>query len=385
MTIKISLSLTALMLSALCTQTLAQDRSQITLFGVLDDGIVHTYQDKKHDGKKNVKNTTELRSGVYRGARWGIRGIEDLGSGYSVGFTLDSGFKDDDGNQTMGRLFGRESSLNAKGPFGEIYLGRIGAITSGAGPMAVAAWFSPFGTSCGQFAVTSFSYMFNFQRVDNSISYRSPKLGNTKFLLQYSRDVNGLEDIDPNTQGVQHGVEGKDSTSHYYGIGMQYNDKVIDFNIGADHLTYSKKITGDKPKSSYSVTFGGSIKYSKLKIYGGAQVFWHGNSKWLFTYNVLWSKQTYLNGVAALGGLEYNIGGGQAMFAAGFNKTRSASSNEYSKGSMAGISLGYAYPLSKRTNLYFIVNTNYAKQRYAGSKISRVTTTEEAIGLTHFF
>lgn len=142
---------------------------------------------------KTTSNVIELRSGVYRGARWGIRGKEDLGGGYSIGFMLDSGFRDDDGGQTMNRIFGREASLNVKGPFGELYLGRIGAITSGAGPMAVAAWYSPFGTSCGQIAVTSYNYMFNFQRVDNSYSYRSPTIGNTRFLLQYSGDVNALE------------------------------------------------------------------------------------------------------------------------------------------------------------------------------------------------
>ena len=127
----------------------ASATSQITLFGVVDDGVVHTYEKKNDKGKKTVKNVTELRSGVYRGARWGIKGTEDLGNGYSVGFMLDSGFKDDDGSQTMNRLFGRESTLNVMGPFGELYLGRIGAITSAAGPMAVAAWYTPFGSSCG--------------------------------------------------------------------------------------------------------------------------------------------------------------------------------------------------------------------------------------------
>lgn len=117
----------------------AHAKSQIILFGVVDDGVVHTYQKKNDKGKKTVKNVTELRSGVYRGARWGIKGTEDLGNGYSVGFMLDSGFRDDDGGQTMNRLFGRESTLNVMGPFGELYLGRIGAITSAAGPMAVAA------------------------------------------------------------------------------------------------------------------------------------------------------------------------------------------------------------------------------------------------------
>ena len=361
-----------------------QAKSQITLFGVVDDGVVHTYQKKNDKGKKTVKNVTELRSGVYRGARWGIKGTEDLGNGYSVGFMLDSGFKDDDGSQTMNRLFGRESTLNVMGPFGELYLGRIGAITSAAGPMAVAAWYTPFGSSCGQFAVTSLSYMFNFQRVDNSVSYRSPNIGNTRFLLQYSRDVDALEDIDPDTAGIQHGEEGKRTTGHYYGTGFQYNNGKVDFNFGADHLTYSKKTTGEKPKSSYSVTFGGSVKYDRLKIYGGAQVFWHGTSAWLFTYNKLWAK-SYLNGFAVLGGAEYKIWGGQAMIAAGFNKTRSASSSPYSKSSLSGLSLGYAYPFTKRTNIYFLANAAYATQKNDGSKKSRAFVTEEAIGLTHFF
>ena len=359
-------------------------KSQITLFGVVDDGVVHTYQKKNDKGKKTVKNVTELRSGVYRGARWGIKGTEDLGNGYSVGFMLDSGFRDDDGGQTMNRLFGRESTLNVMGPCGELYLGRIGAITSAAGPMAVAAWYTPFGSSCGQFAVTSLSYMFNFQRVDNSVSYRSPKIGDARFLLQYSRDVDALEDIDPDTAGVQHGEEGKRTTGHYYATGFQFNNGKLDFNLGADHLTYAKKTTGEKPKSSYSVTFGGSVKYDRLKIYGGAQVFWHGTSAWLFTYNKLWAK-TYLNGFAVVGGADYKILGGLAMIAAGFNKTRSASSYPYSKSTLSGLSLGYAYPFTKRTNIYFLVNSAYATQKYDGQKKSRAFVTEEAIGLTHFF
>lgn len=381
----LSLSLAAFLISSssFCN---AHSQSQITLFGVIDDGVVHTYRNKKGNGKKNVSNVTELRSGVYRGSRWGIRGTEDLGSGYSVGFTLDSGFKADDGSQTMGRLFGRESSLNVKGPFGELYLGRIGAITSGAGPMAVAAWFSPFGTSCGQFAVTSFSYMFNFQRADNSISYRTPKLGGTtRLLAQYSRDFDGLEDIDPITSGVQHGTEGKNTTSHYYAVGLQFNNKAIDFNIGTDRLTYSKNTLGIKPKSAYSVTFGGSIKLKKIKVYGGAQIFRHGLSKWINTYNKTWASPTYLNGYSVLGGFEYPIMGGQFMAAAGLNKTKSAISGPRNRGTLAGASLGYAYPLSKRTSLYLLINSGYAVKNGKDSQVSRSVTVEEAVGLTHFF
>lgn len=360
-------------------------QSSVTLFGVLDDGIVHTYKKAKENGKKTTSNVTELRSGVYRGARWGIRGKEDLGGGYSIGFMLDSGFRDDDGGQTMNRIFGREASLNVKGPFGELYLGRIGAITSGAGPMAVAAWYSPFGTSCGQIAVTSYNYMFNFQRVDNSYSYRSPTIGNTRFLLQYSGDVNALEDIDSNKPGTQHGIEGKSSTSHYYAAGLQYNNKTVDFNVGADHLTYSRSASNVKPESSYSLTAGGSVKFQNVKLYAGAQLFWHATSKWMVTYNKLWNEQTYLNGFSIIGGAEYQLFGGLAMAAAGYNKTRSGTKNVFRKGEIAGLSLGYAYPLSKRTTLYFIVNSGYSTNRRDSDKTQRTVITEEAIGLTHFF
>lgn len=40
----------------------ASATSQITLFGVVDDGVVHTYEKKNDKGKKTVKNVTELRS-----------------------------------------------------------------------------------------------------------------------------------------------------------------------------------------------------------------------------------------------------------------------------------------------------------------------------------
>lgn len=73
------------------------------------------------------------------------------------------------------------------------------------------------------------------------------------------------------------------------------------------------------------------------------------------------------------------------MIAAGYNKTRSASSSPGSKSSLSGLSLGYAYPFTKRTNTYLLVNTAYAIQKNDGPKKSRAFVTEEAIGLTHFF
>lgn len=45
-------------------------------------------------------------------SRWGIKGVEDLGNGYSVGFTLEQGFLADSGAEhTSGLAFSRESLM----------------------------------------------------------------------------------------------------------------------------------------------------------------------------------------------------------------------------------------------------------------------------------
>ena len=61
MSSKIFILISAL-LPMLLASANAQDKSHITLFEVVDDGLVHTYQKKNLDGKKTVQNKTELRS-----------------------------------------------------------------------------------------------------------------------------------------------------------------------------------------------------------------------------------------------------------------------------------------------------------------------------------
>jgi predicted porin len=65
--------------------------SNVTLFGVIDTGI----QAQKIGGVKG--NTIQMNTGFRAGSRWGIKGVEDLGNGYSVGFVLEQGFKSDTG------------------------------------------------------------------------------------------------------------------------------------------------------------------------------------------------------------------------------------------------------------------------------------------------
>lgn len=96
--------------------------SNVTLYGQLDEGLVV--------GKaKHSSTTATLKSGFVGMSRWGIKGVEDLGNGYSVGFTLEQGFLADSGAEhTSGLAFSRESLMRITGPFGQVALGRMGAL-----------------------------------------------------------------------------------------------------------------------------------------------------------------------------------------------------------------------------------------------------------------
>lgn len=105
--------------------------ADVTLYGVVDEGFLYTHKDADKTGVDAV-DKLELKSGIQAGSRWGLKGTEDLGNGLKVGFILESGFNADDGTQSVsGTMFNREASLNVMGPFGQLSLGKIGAITQG--------------------------------------------------------------------------------------------------------------------------------------------------------------------------------------------------------------------------------------------------------------
>ena len=60
--------------------------ADVTLYGVIDEGLVYSH--KKVDGVKTDK--LSLDSGNLAGSRFGLKGTEDLGNGYKVGFILEN-------------------------------------------------------------------------------------------------------------------------------------------------------------------------------------------------------------------------------------------------------------------------------------------------------
>jgi predicted porin len=70
-------------LSLACASAMAQQTtpSSVTLYGLLDGGVVHT------TGLRSEKN--QVVSGIMEGSRFGLRGNEDIGGGFRAIFTLE--------------------------------------------------------------------------------------------------------------------------------------------------------------------------------------------------------------------------------------------------------------------------------------------------------
>ena len=96
--------------------------SNVTLYGVIEEGVVVSKA-------KHADTMVDLKAGFDSGNRWGIKGVEDLGNGYNVGFILEQGFTADNGDEGVeGKAFNRESILYVNGGFGSLAFGRIAVL-----------------------------------------------------------------------------------------------------------------------------------------------------------------------------------------------------------------------------------------------------------------
>ena len=104
-----------------CASVSAQ--GNVALYGLLDSGLA--YQTISGNEKYN-QSKFGVASGMQTTARWGVRGQEPLGNGYSLNFQLESSFDIDTGaSLSNGRLFGLQSWVGfAKENQGYFRLGR---------------------------------------------------------------------------------------------------------------------------------------------------------------------------------------------------------------------------------------------------------------------
>lgn len=353
----------AALLGAFAGSAVAAD---VMLYGVVDYGLQYTHVDSDKANTDAVDNF-QLSSGNQSGARFGLKGSEDLGNGVKAGFHLENGFSADTGSLAQNsRLFGREARLFVNGAFGEVAFGRMGTLGSANGTYGILGNLSPFGASWVG-AVEYSTYYVGGIRADNTVTYKTPTFAGVTVYAQYSFETNTKQEENLKA------TEGKASANRYYALGATYKAAGFDLATVVDSYNWSSTFTKKDADldDGLSVTLGGSYDFEVAKIFLSGQYFDNmigndksqpgsdpvdaGKSDSFYSFSSYFDNQNPIEGYALQAGVSAPVAGGTAMFAVGYTDAEEANSEanqakiEFKR---IGTSVGYTYSLSKRTNLY---------------------------------
>ena len=386
----------AAVLGAFAASAMAAD---VTLYGVIDTGL--HYSNKNVESKHDV-NSFDMKSGASAGNRWGLKGTEDLGNGYKVGFILENGYSADDGSlskygngQEQNRLFGREASLFIDSDFGRLTMGRVGQLTSGNGSTGIAGAMHPFGTASWGLS-QMYTVMVGGDRLDNTVTYATPAFAGVKVYAQASlkNDSNvtyARDDVNAAGEALEKrkADEGKHTADRYYALGATYKNYGLDLALVVDMYDYGHAWAD--VDDGYTVTLGGSYDFEVVKAYLGAQYFKdiQGTKKG-FGLAESFTKKTI--GIQAKGygittGVDVPAFGGTFKVGALYGEAENVDNSDL-KLKNYGANVGYVYPFSKRTNVYTYVSYNETQVKTeAEAKDTDVTTkfTEFGLGIKHTF
>ena len=391
--------------------------ANVDLYGRIDTGFSYTNERTKVTGNEALNGTASTKkfsmdSGNSTGSRWGLKGSEDLGNGYKVGFVLESGFSSDTGKGSDDGLFNRESTISVSGPFGTIYAGRMGSLISDLGS---AGWYgsmaSPFGSGWGEIAGHQ-AVMSMQGRKNNTLIYMSPRQNGLQFSAQYSMGDEGSEN--------------KPKTDRYAAIGVDYQvgnlevAGLIDYMNKKSSLGTAKSgkktlTKSDQVDDAWTFNLAANYDFGFLKAFAAAQYYkdasdlggqvasYQSDVKDTITRTRDQARLDDLLRTVSLKGYGLNIGadvpvfGGNFMVSAGYadaDVRRHDTKSKYKIGTLKGYTAlaGYSYPFSKRTSVYagagytqYKLSLNKSRDNKSLVGTSKTQTFQAMAGLVHKF
>jgi predicted porin len=161
----------------------ARAQSSVTLYGLIDAGLMYTNNVAKGGSQGSLWQAT---SGNINGSRWGLRGSEDLGGGLKAIFVLENGFNLQTGRLGQnGREFGRQAYVG-------LASSDYGALTLGRQYDSLVDFVAPLSATAGSFGDTGFAHPFDNDnlnhsvRMSNAVKYMSSSYAGLKFGALYA-------------------------------------------------------------------------------------------------------------------------------------------------------------------------------------------------------
>ena len=354
--------------------------ANVTVYGTVDTGLVYnntSFGGAMTDAKDS--NKFSMDSGVLGGTKFGLKGSEDLGDGYSVSFQLENGFDSDTGamNQTMtvgekktNRMFGREARLSLNTPYGTASFGRMGALTSGAGTYDI-FMAGADALDGGNSSYIATGYWFDRSRYDNMITLVTPEANGFTGYAQYSFADKGAENASVR------------NNQRYAALGLTFKNGPVEAVVVYDTILRTRT-EEDANGDAKAVSFGVNYDFGVTKAFFGAQ---YGKNETL-------DLSTILNEDTAEANVKgYNLHIGAATPLSCGTLTVSAYYGDYEEvgnnnvtAKKYGIGLMHEYPLSKRTTFY--TGAGFAQfdvKNDASDTAARQKGVNVTLGLNHKF
>ncbi len=278
-------------------------QSSVTVYGLIDAYV---------QVGRGDSTVYAVESGGKSGSRLGFKGSEDLGDGLSTVFALEMGIAPDTGLLTQGGLaWGRQSYVGFVGPFGQVSIGRQYT------PQDTAIDESdPFGTAAGSAQASGIVTVLS-TRADNSIFYRSPRLG-------------------PGITVSVLGALGQQVDGNFNSAYIKYAASNLDLGLGYAHRNPVPATGGD---SASALVLTGGYDFGSFKLQGGVQA----------VKNVSRLPATDDDRTEFYAGVHVPFGRNTLTAGAGTGKVDGVGGTTATQ-----LSVGYVYVLSKLTDLYGI-------------------------------
>ena len=314
--------------------------ANVTMYGIIDTGLGYTSTDK---GYGEDVNKFDMRSGQNSASRFGVKGEEDLGNGVKVGFSSDDGKL-----STANRLFDREALLYVAGDFGELGMGRQGDLASGNGRYGLfGGKVSPFSTGWSDIAGHKYVMGAGFGRMDNSVTYKTPTFAGFNVLAQYSFKKDSAKE----------GREGSSAVDRQYALGASFTAGDL-YLTGIVTQTNLESLGEKDVEDPLTVSLGGNYNFGVAKLYVAGQYF--KDSDLAVQQIDRYNKDTNTNGQTGkqFNGFGLTVGadvpafGGTAKALVGYMDADDQAATNAHDMQRYAFSVGYEYPLSKRTFVY---------------------------------
>ena len=328
---------TTLLAMAVSAAAFSVQAAQVSLYGSVSTGVLYQNQASLSGGEEpqESKDSFTMESGFWGDSIWGITGEEDLGNGWTVGFTLENEFGSDTGEMASeGTIFDSQAYLRIGNDKVNFAFGNIGGLASAGGDFDLLCAFDPMEAFVGVAGLGAFASK-DFASGNMAVVEVTPMEGFKVSLM------GNTGDDDSNAKWSDR--------DHYYGLGVSYENGPLALAAIAEMRKYDRLADwGANADNDDSWIFTVAAAYD-FEVIRPSFVYQHASKTREFAAGDI-SEDAY-NFDSFMLGATAPLGQGTLRASVQYVKGENdAVSDE--EGSATILGLAYTYDMSKRTTLY---------------------------------